>query len=198
MVYPNDLSLKSNTSSNSDASNSTILTWKSPSRHRPSLTSLSPDLRSLYEYSCLHFSQHSMLPCRTVGLCSKKMRVLQVWEARQNQTNLKINLSRENTYGSPGMKHIKYTKCTTKVSSILPLPVHRRPTSLKVKAKNLLLWANIFKLGPLGISSNCTYRSRSGYREKKNRAPSDLDHIQTHLWSPHLKIKLTGSVKSNN
>lgn len=121
------LSLKSNTSSNSNASNYIILTWKSPSRHRPSLTSSSPDLRSLYEYSCSHFSQRSMLPCKTVSLCSKKMRVLQVWEARQNQNNVKINLLREKTYGSPVMKHTKYRKCIIKVSSVFSFPVHRRP-----------------------------------------------------------------------
>lgn len=66
-----------------------------------------------------------MSPRRTAGLAQKK-RVFQVWEVRQNQNNLKINILRKNAYGSPEMKHMKHTVRTIKVSSISPLLVDRR------------------------------------------------------------------------
>lgn len=77
-----------NTSFN-NAANHPKWAWKSPSRHRPSLTSLSPDLRPLYEVTTNIFPAQWMLPCRTVGLCSKKMRVLQV--CGKNNTKPKLS-----------------------------------------------------------------------------------------------------------
>lgn len=78
---------------------------------------------------CSHFSLHHALPCRTAGLCSKKMRVLQVWETRQNQNNLKVNILRKSIRGYPGMKHVIDIKCTIKIRSIISPPFHRRPWS---------------------------------------------------------------------
>lgn len=106
--YLGALSFKSNTTSSSNASNSSVPPWGCPSAHRPSLI---PSLHHPISPCCSHPLYTTHCPAE-LWVCAQKK-----WEFSScvRQNNLKINLFRASTWGSPGMKHVKYIKCTINV-----------------------------------------------------------------------------------